>query len=95
MHGFLYCEATCDNLIEKQSCFRVQQFLRDKTFLLVFQDISIKNLGNCSIFRSLLGMGNRGNKIIMTTQNDEVVETMRLEKLYENESQIVSSPKAT
>ncbi|KAL0555133.1 hypothetical protein IC582_009069 [Cucumis melo] len=95
MLDFSHCQATCDNLTEKQLCFAVQQFLRDKTFLLVFQDISIKNLGDCSIFKSLLGMGNPGSKIIVTTQNEEIAEAIRLGKLCKNESQEVPSPEAT
>uniref|UniRef100_A0A0A0LF99 NB-ARC domain-containing protein n=2 Tax=Cucumis sativus TaxID=3659 RepID=A0A0A0LF99_CUCSA len=95
MLSFSHCQVTCDNLTEKQLCFAVQQFLRDKKFLIVFQDISIKNLGNCSIFKSLLGMGNRGSKIIVTTQNEKIADAVGLKKLYKNESQVVPSPEAT
>lgn len=97
MLSFSHCQATCDNLTEKQLCFTVQQYLRDKKFLLVFQDISIKNLGknNCSMFTSLLGMGNPGSKIIVTTQNEEIADAIGLGKQYKNESQVDSFLDAT
>ncbi|KAA0053941.1 putative disease resistance protein RGA4 [Cucumis melo var. makuwa] len=81
--NFSYSPATCDNLTETKSCptVQVQQYLREKTFLLVFQDLSIKNLDNSSLFTSLLRMGKPGSKIIVTTQNEEIANAIKLPKV--------------
>lgn len=80
--NFSYCPATCDNLTETELCSTVQQYLREKTFLLVFQDLSIKNLYNCSLFTSLLGMQKRGSKIMVTTQNEDIADAIEQPKVY-------------
>ncbi|KGN59374.1 putative disease resistance protein RGA3 [Cucumis sativus] len=78
--NFSYSPATCDNLTTKLC--PTDQYLRERTFLLVFQDLSIKNLDNCSLFTSLLMMGKPGSKIIVTTQNEEIANAIELTMIY-------------
>ncbi|CAK9322833.1 unnamed protein product [Citrullus colocynthis] len=87
IYSFADNKETCDDLTMEQLHFKVQRYLKEKTFLLVFQDLSITNLDDCSTFKKLLEMGNHGSKIIVTTQSEEIANAIGLEKVYKTEKQ--------
>ncbi|XP_022154274.1 putative disease resistance protein RGA3 [Momordica charantia] len=72
-----------DDFTKKQLLLKVQRFLRGQTFLVVFQDLSSKNLeDDRSMLKNLLELGNYGSKIIVTTQNEEIADDLKLKKVY-------------
>ncbi|XP_038904479.1 disease resistance protein RGA2-like [Benincasa hispida] len=72
----------CEELTMKQLLSKVRRSLKERTFLLIFQDLSITNLGDCDILKNILEMGNHDSKIIVTTQSEEIAKALKLERVY-------------
>ncbi|KAL8490694.1 hypothetical protein ACS0TY_022625 [Phlomoides rotata] len=61
---------------------RVSERIKGKKFLLVFDDVWTQECDNWEFLRNCLGCGGAGSKILVTTRNERVAETMGKSEIF-------------